>query len=263
MSAVSVSRVRLAQAVRAESTKLRSLRTPVATMAGTAAGVVLLSWAITVMTTRAYATGHPQDAAGLEPGSAFLVVLHHGQIGAILLGAWLLVEENVDRAVRSAFLAVPRRSTLYAAKVLVAAVAAAVTAAVGALGSAAVRCLATDCSAPDGRFAATSTAQVRVLAGVVVCWTLLAVLTFGLAALVRNGLVSLGVVLALVLAMSPYLLTVTPLARYLPDQAGAQLTQPGPFLAGDLGPALGLAVLAAWTVALTVAGGVSFRRWPV
>jgi hypothetical protein len=105
--------------------------------------------------------------------------------------------------------------------------------------------------------------EVRVLGGVVVYWTLLAVLTFALGALMRNGLTSIGVVLGLALALSPYLVTLSPLARFLPDQAGAQLSHHGPFLAGELGPVLGLVVLVAWTLGTAVAGDVSFRRWAV
>jgi hypothetical protein len=253
----------LQRAVRAEVTKLTTLRTPVGVVVGTAVGTIALSWLITALTSRAFAAGQPQDAGGLEPGTAFLVVLRYAQIGAVLLGGWVLAQERDNHAVRATMLAVPHRRTAYLAKVLVTAAVTAVTAVVTVLGSAAVRCAATDCGARGARLAPDVAGEVRVLGGVVVYWTLLAVLTFALGALVRNGLTSIGVVLGLALALSPYLVTLSPLARFLPDQAGAQLSHQGPFLAGELGPVLGLVVLVAWTLGTAVAGDVSFRRWAV
>ena len=78
----------MARAVRAETTKLLTLRLCLNTMAGTVLLTVLLSWILTKLIDAAHAAGRPEEAAGLEGGTAFLVVLHYGQIGVILLAAW-------------------------------------------------------------------------------------------------------------------------------------------------------------------------------
>lgn len=254
--------VRFRHVLRAEVTKLVTLRLPVVAALSTVLGSVVLSWVLTLLTTHAFAAGRPEDAAGLQPTDAFLVILHYAQIGVVLLGAWVFVQESDSAGIRSTFVAVPRRRTVLAAKAVVSGLAGIAVAVPAVVGSYAVRCAVLDCG-PDTRIAPTTFEEVRILGGIALYWGLLSILAFALAATIRNGLVSIGALLALVLALSAYLLSVTPLARLLPDQAGAQLFQQPPSAPGDLGAMAGLLVLLAWLVALFVGGLISLHRWRV
>ncbi|WP_435738248.1 hypothetical protein V5D56_06570 [Cellulosimicrobium sp. PMB13] len=244
-------------AVRAETTKLATLRLPVAAAVATVVLTVGLSWLVTVLTDAALDAGRPQDVGGLEPATAFLVVLHYGQIGVIALAAWSVFQESDNGAVRTTFLAMPQRIAVLLAKLTVVLVAGLGLGAVSAAGSWLARCPTT--CAPG--FAGSAAADVQVLVGVAVYWGLLAVLTTAVSAVVRNGLVGMAVMLALVLAGSSYLLTLTPAAELLPDQAGSRLYQLPPVPPDALGPAGGLAVLLVWVLVATVGGALSFRRW--
>lgn len=249
-------------AVRAELTKALTLRMFVLTAVGTMTLAIGLSWLVTRLTQQAYDAGRPEDAAGLEAPSAFLVILHYGQIGVILLGCWLLFQESDNGSLRTTFLAVPNRLVVFLAKGCVALSGSAAVAVTSVGGAYLVRCAATTCVVGTD-LTGTTGGDLRVLGGVVAYWSLLGVLAFALSAAVRNGLVGLGLLLVLVLAASSYLLTLTPLARFLPDQAGAQLYQQDPPIGIDLGPGWAVLVLGAWVAAAIVAGSYSFRRWAV
>lgn len=251
------------RAIHAETTKLRTLRLSLYTIVGTVIMTIGLSAGLTKLIDEAYKSGHPEDAAGLESGSAFLVILHYGQIGVILLAAWVVHQENEQGSLRTTLLSTPQRGQVFLAKAVVVATASALTALLSVFGSAGVRCLAVDCAAQVNGFAPNTQAEAGVLWGLVAYWTLIALFTYAIAILLRSGLAAMGSVLALVLVISTYLLNVTTLARFLPDQAGAQLYQQPPVIDGDLGPGLGGLILAIWTLAALGAAVTTFRRQPV
>lgn len=249
--------------IRAELTKLLTLRLSLYTAVATVLLTIAASWLLTILIDSALRRGRPEDTAGLEPGSAFMVILNFAQIGVILLTAWVVHQEADPGSLRSTLVAVPQRGFVFAAKAVIVAVAAAATGALSAFGSAAVRCLVVDCGAPQNAFAATSADALRMLLGVVAYWVLIALFTYALAILLRSGLAAMGIVLALTLAVSGYLARITTLARFLPDQAGVQLYAPSPPPADELGPLGGGLVLLAWVTAALVASVVAFRRQSV
>lgn len=253
----------LSRAIRAEFTKLLTLRLSLYTAVATVLVIIAASWLNTFLVDAAHRAGRPEETAGLESGSAFLVIVHYGQIGVVLLAAWVMQQEADPGSLRSTLIALPQRGFVFAAKGLIVTAAAAVTAAVSAFGAAGVRCLVIDCSAPGNAFAATGADELRMLLGVVAYWTLIALFTYALSVLLRSGLAAMGIVLALALAISGYLSRMTDLARFLPDQAGAQMYAPTPMPDGELGPMLGGLVLLAWTVTALGAAALSFRRQSV
>ena len=257
------SRTTMIRAVRAETTKLLTLRLCLNTMAGTVLLTVLLSWILTKLIDAAHAAGRPEEAAGLEGGTAFLVVLHYGQIGVILLAAWSMHQESDSGSLRSTLISLPQRSAVLAAKAIVIVVAVFITAVLSVFGSAGIRCVVIDCTAESSQIAATPQAASGILWGVVLYWILIALFTYALSVVLRSGLAAMGTVLAMALIVSTYMVNITPLAKFLPDQAGAQLYQLPPSAPGDLGPATGGLVLAAWVFAALIAALVLFRRQPV
>lgn len=249
--------------IRAELTKLLTLRLSLITAVATVLVTVTASWMNTLLIDAAHRAGRPEDTAGLESGSAFLVILHYGQIGVVLLAALVMHQEADPGSLRSTLLAVPQRGYVIVAKGIIIAVASAGTAALNAFGSAGVRCLVIDCAAPGNAFAPTGPDEMRMLLGFVAYWTLIALFSYALAVLLRSGLAAMGIVLSLALAVSVYLQRITPLARFLPDQAGAQLYAPPGLPEGELCPLWGGLVLLAWTALALIAAAVVFRRQSV
>lgn len=256
-------RATMGRAISAETTKLLTLRLCLNTMIGTVLLTVLLSWVLTNLTEAAQKAGRPEEAAGLEGGSAFLTILHYGQIGVILLAAWSMHQEADSGSLRSTLISLPQRSTVLAAKALVIVASTFITAVLSVFGSAGVRCLVIDCGAEGSQIASTPQATAGVLWGVILYWILIALFTFALSVILRSGLAAMGAVLAMALIISTYLLNITPFAKFSPDQAGSQLYQQPPQIPGDLGPVVGGLVLAAWVVAALISAHILFRRQPV
>lgn len=222
--------------------------------------VAAASWGLTALVDAAIREGRAEDAAGLEPGSAFLVILHYAQVVVVFVAAVVMHQEEEGGALRATVIAVPDRTIVVAAKGSILAGVAAAMGAVGAVGSSAARCLVVDCGDPANAFAASAGEQGRVLLGYSLYATLIALLTFALAVLLRNSLTAMGIVLALALAVSAYLERLTPAARFLPDRAGAQLFLAQPPAAGEPGSVLGGLVLLGWVAAALTAALIVLRR---
>lgn len=255
--------VRLIRAIRSEATKLGTLRLSLCTALGTVVLTVGLSWGLTALISAAHRANRPEEAAGLETGSAFMVIVHYGQIGVILLGAWLMHQEAEPGSLRSTLISTPQRGMVFTAKALVLIVSTGIVAFASVWGAAGVRCLVADCSRAENMFGASPADQTRILLGAVLYWVLIALFTYGLAAALRSALAAMGITLALVLIVSTYLLNVSSLARFLPDQAGAQLYQSAPFATDDPGAFAGGLILLAWVVCVMTVGLVLFRRQPI
>lgn len=249
----------LLQVTRAELIKLRSLRLVAVTAAATVVLTAFLSWLLTALTQQAFAAGRSVDAGGLEPGTALLPILHYAQIGPILLGAWALFQESDNDGLRTALLASPRRTVLFGAKALATLVVVSLIALPAVLLAYVARCSVIGCGSST-RLSADGTPDLGILGGYAVYWVILALFTFAVSTAVRNGLVGLVIVLTMVLAASQYLLRLTDLARFLPDQAGAELYQLS-HGAGQLTASQGLAVLLAWLAVASVAALLSLRTW--
>lgn len=246
-------------ALRSELSKLATLRAPLLTIALTTLLVAGLSLVLTMAANDAFAQGHPEQMAGLEPASAFLVPLYYGQIGAILFACWLVIEEQGAGNLRMTLLALPRRSIVFQAKALVALAGGLCLGVLAVLGAYGLRCAVVG-DVPIGEAALS---DARILVGYIVYWALLAVLSYAVASLLRNGIAALGGMLCLVFIASPFLLSQTSLARFLPDQAGAQMSLERVASGADLGPWLGFLVMLAWTGLLFFVGYLCMKALQV
>ena len=106
------------RSLRAEAIKFTSLRSSRIAILATVAVVTSAAYGVTALTHQAMISGDVSAAGGLEPESAFLMVVHYGQIGAIFLGASVFAQERDNGAVASSLLAVPDRRTFFFAKAL-------------------------------------------------------------------------------------------------------------------------------------------------
>lgn len=191
-----------------------------------------------------------------DPVDSGFVGLLYGHLAYVAFAALAVTSEYTSGTIGTSLAAVPRRWRFYAAKLAVVAGVAAVVASITAVAGFALTetALGRHGVALDG-------AVVGPLVGAAAYVTLICVLSSGVAAMLRGSALTLGVLLPLFFAVSPVLNGIAatrPVARYLPDHAGAQMflsAAPG----GDLPPWQGLVVLLGWTAAAVLGGGLATR----
>jgi ABC-2 type transport system permease protein len=192
---------------------------------------------------------HSNRTVTARPPSAILAVL-------------VISGEYSSGMIRTTLTAMPRRSTVLAAKALV------LTGVVAAAGTIAVlgSLLAGRLVLPRGSLALADGPALRAAAGSVLYLTLIALLSLGVAAIVRDSATSIGVILGLL-----YLLPI--LAQVIGDPHWQRLLERiGPMSAGlaiqattdvqdlPLSPWAGLGVTAGWAAAALAAGGLLLSR---
>lgn len=246
-----------ARAVRAETSKLLSMRGALTTAITTVLLVVLGSWFLTTFLESQLESDGSVVTGGMHPDEALFAMLHIGQLGVIVLASLVHLQED-GRSVGVALLSVPRRGVLYTAKLVVVFLAVALVAIASVTGASVAHCLVTTCA--DEGAGETTGWPFALLSGVVVYWLVIGLLTFALSAAVNNAVVGVSVMVALVLGLSPLLAHQFDIARLLPDQVGARLYQTS--VIGDGGTELFgiLGVLCAWLVVVGLAGAWSYRR---
>jgi ABC-2 type transport system permease protein len=251
-------------ALRAEWTKLR-------TSPGTA-GLLLTVIAVTVAVSAAAAVAARCQAAGCgqDPGKISFTGVDLGQAVVAIVAVLAVSTEYSTGMIRTTLAAMPGRLTVLAAK---AAVVTALTLAAGAVAAGgsllAGRLILPGHGFTSARgFAPLTLADgpvLRATAGSVLYLALIALLSLGAAAAVRDAAVAIGLVLGVL-----YLL---PVAAAVISNATVQrhLLQAAPMTAGldiqattglrglPLAPWQGLAVLAAWAAGSLLAGGLLLR----
>jgi ABC-2 type transport system permease protein len=252
-------------ALHAEWTKLRTVAGPAWLLLATAALTAGLSW-LAVAATTCPAAGCTVDATKLS-----LTGVHLGQAVLAVLAVLTVGTEYSTGMIRTTLTAMPHRLAVLAAKAIV------LTGAVLAAGIAGVLggLLAGRLALPGQGFSVahgypplslTDGQTLRAAAGSVLYLALVALLSLGIATLVRESAAAIGVVLGL-LYLAPILLGVVNDASW-----HRHLQQIAPSLAGlaiqntiglhnlPIGPWAGLGVLAAWSVGTLLLGGLLLRK---
>ncbi len=220
----------MSNAFRAEWTKLRTTPGPWWLLAATATLTVALGSAVTA-------------ASGVESIHLALSGVYLGQAPIAVLAVLVVSGEYSTALISTTLTAIPNRPIVLAAKALV------LTVLVAAVGTPAV--LAS--LLLPGRLPADGPA-LRAGAGSVAYLILIAILSLGVAAVVRDSAVAIGAVLGL-LFLPPILtqMVANPHLHRLLDRAA-------PTNAGlAIGPWAGLGVLAAWTAGTLLAGTLALR----
>lgn len=98
--------------------------------------------------------------------------------------------------------------------------------------------------------------------GAVVYWVLTALIACAVTVFTRSGIIPLALLIvnSSLVSFSLLLTRVSPLARYLPDVAGAQMVNANYPAQNMLGPLAGGLVMSAWTAGLLVVAAVVFAR---
>jgi len=252
------------EALLAEWTKLR-------TAPGTA-------WLLLAVITATAALGAVADAAArcpsagcqLDPAKTSLTGIYLGQAIVVVLAVLAISGEYSSGMIRVTLTAMPRRAAVLAAK------AAVITGLVLAAGSVAVlgSALAGRLILPGRGFTAahgypplslSDGPDLRAAAGTVLYLALLALLSLGVAAAVRDTAVAIGTVLG-VLFVLPIVAAVLGrwhLARHIeqiaPMTAGLAVQATTRLSSVPISPWAGLGVLAAWAAAALLAGGLLLR----
>jgi ABC-2 type transport system permease protein len=256
----------MTRALHAEWTKLRTTAGPAWLLAAAVAATVALSVLAIA------ATSCPAGSAcAVDTTKLSLTGVQLGQAVVAILAVLVISGEYSTGMIRITFAALPRRLGVLAAK------AALVTGLVLAAGALAVLggLLAGRLILPGHGFtaahgfAALSLAHgptLRAAAGSVLYLALVGLLSLGVAAMVRDSAVAIGVILAL-LYLFPIVATVTSDPKWQ-----RHLEQIGPMTAGlaiqattglrslPISPWAGLGVLAAWAAGALLAGGLLLRQ---
>ena len=251
-------------ALHAEWTKLR-----------TVPGTVWLLLAIITLTVALgvvadTASRCPSGSCHLDPAKTSLAGIYLGQAIVVILAASAISSEYSSGMIRVTFTAMPRRTTVLAAKAVT------MTSLVLAAGIPAVlgSWLAGRLILPGHGFTAahgypplslSDGPVLRAAAGSVLYLALIALLSLGVAAAVRDTAVAIGAVLGLlyVFPIVTIVLGSSPLARHLqqiaPMTAGLAIEATTGLRSLPISPWAGLGVLAAWAAAALLAGVLLIR----
>ncbi len=258
-------RANLAESLHAEWTKLRTLP-----------GTFWLLLAIAVLTIAVSAAAEaavPCSAAdcGQDPAKVGLTGIEFGQAVVAILAVLAVSGEYSTGMIRVTFAAMPRRMTVLAAKATLISGLTLFTGAVAVLGSVQVGRLVmpgkgfTAAHGYPRLLALTDSSVLRATGGSVLYLGLIALLSLGIATLIRDSATSIGVVLAL-LYLSPIIAGVVSdphwhnrIERYSPMNAGLSIQATRDLAGMPIGPWEGLGVLAAWAAGALLAGGLALR----
>jgi len=201
------------------------------------------------------------DAVGLGGVDALTIGVNFAQLAIAVLGALTIAGEYSTGMIRSTFSMVPRRTPALLAKALLVALVTFVVTGVATVISylVAVPFLSGTVFALDLSDAST----LRVLVGIPLYLSAIAVLAMGVGALVRNSAGAIFSLVALLLVI-PGVFSGVPLkwmntlAEYLPSQAGNQLLTANP--TGSLSSWAGFGVMVVWAVVAFGAAVVIAKR---
>lgn len=246
-------------ALHAEWTKVRTLASPRWLLLGTIVATMALSGAVASVVT-CDATGCDHDTTKLSLSGVQL-----GQALVVILAVQLISGEYSSGMIRTTLTAMPHRATTLAAKAVTVTSVVAAAGIVAVLGSLlAGRLILSSHGYPTPSLGDGPT--LRATVGSILYLVLIALLSLGVATVVRDSATSIGVILGL--------LYLVPVVAPVIDNPHWQrlLQQIGPMSAGlaiqattnldglPINPWAGLGVLAAWAAAALLAGTLLLRQ---
>jgi ABC-2 type transport system permease protein len=253
----------LRDALHAEWTKLR-------TAPGTAGLLAAAALTVAISAAAVAATRCPAAGCGQDPAKVSLTGIYLGQVAVATVAVLAISGEYSSGMIRTTLAAMPRRTTVLAAKAALITGLTLVTGTFAVLGSLLAGRLVLPghgFTAAHG-FAPLSLAGgpvLRAAAGSVLYLALIALLSLGAATAVRDSAVAIGIVLGL-LYLFPVVAAVVSdpyvqrhLQQIAPMTAGLEIQATTGLRSLPLSPWAGLGVLAAWAAAALLAGGLALR----
>jgi hypothetical protein len=254
------------RALRMEWTKLRT----VAATGWWLLGLVVFTIGLAAFVSSTVDAVHCQPRCELDVPRLSLSGVYIGQVAAVALGALAVTTEYDTMMIRSTLAAYPRRGPVLAAKLTVVTAAVLVCATLSVLGSLAV---ARGILPGNGFTRAHGYAPLslggrptlRAYLGTVLYFGLIALLSGGVGATLRNTAAAVGTVLGM-LYVVPIVIQFLPpghwhdaLYRYSPMSAGLTVQATRAVQSLPIGAWHGLGVLAGYAAAAVLAGGLAFR----
>jgi ABC-2 type transport system permease protein len=252
-------------ALHAEWTKLRTVAGPAWLLAATA----VLTIAVSVAAMAAVRCP-PAAACPVDPAKLSLTGVQAGQAVVAVLAVLMISGEYSTGMIRVTLTAMPRRTTVLAAKAVILTalvLAAGIIAVLGCVLAGRLILPGHGFTAARG-FALLSLADgpvLRAAAGSALYLALIGLLSLGIATAVREAAVAIGIVLGL-LYLFPILANVVTdahwqrhLQQIAPMNAGLAIEATTGLRGLPIGPWAGLGVLAAWASAALLAGGLLLR----
>jgi ABC-type transport system involved in multi-copper enzyme maturation permease subunit len=258
-------RAGFAGTLRSEFTKIRSVRSTYWTLLALLAVSIGIGAAISGGTAANWSHTSPADRATFDPTQASVAGLFYlGQLVIVVLGAMVLTAEYSTGMIRTSLTAMPRRVTMYVAKVVVFACVAIVVTLIAAfiaffLGQALL-------ASTHDNATLSQPNVLRAVLGSAIYVTVCGLFAFAAGAILRHTAAAITSVIGLLFVI-PILAHLLPrswyqdLERWLPDAAGRALSvtvgpQPGHLFS----PWGQFSVFAVYTVVLLAVGAVLFRR---
>ena len=252
------------EALQAEWTKLR-------TLPGTfwlLAAVVVTT--VAVGTAAAAAVTCPHGGCSVDPARTSLTGIYLGQAVAAILGVLAIGSEYSTGMIRATLTAMPRRITVLSAKAAIIgglALAAGAVAVAGSLLAGRVLLTGHGFTPAHGYPALTlgDGAVLRAAVGSVLYLALIALLSLGVATIIRDPAPAIGTVLGL-LYLDPIIAAALPgghwhnvIERYAPMTAGLAIQATTGLSSLAISPWAGLGVLAAWAAGALLLGALLLR----
>ncbi|MEW2293117.1 ABC transporter permease [Streptomyces sp. NPDC006743] len=251
----------VAQIIRSEWTKIRSVASTVWTLSLAAVVTIALGMLISALTRSEFGNMPARERLSFDPTFISFAGMTLGQLAMIVFGVLVVSNEYSTGMIRTSLAAVPRRGTFLASKVAVAAALAllvgmATSFAAFFLGQAMLGSLRTSLDAPG---------VLRAVIGGGLYMTLIAVFSMAVAVMLRSPMLSLGILMPFFFLISNILGNVSvtkKIGQYLPDQAGSRILRVIPRVGDDTpyGPWGGLGIMTLWVIAALAAGYALLRK---
>jgi ABC-2 type transport system permease protein len=259
-------RIGFVNLMRAEWTKIRSVRSTVWTLAAFIVVTIGITALLTWLTESHWTGPHAadRDATILADPVGFIMGagVGLGQLAICVLGALVITSEYSTGVIRASLLAVPRRIPVLAAKAAVFAVLVLVVTEIVAfcsffIGSAIMHAHVAVSLSDSG--------VARAVAGAGLYLTVLGLFALSIGTLIRHTAGAISAVIGIVLVL-PILSGLLPgnwgahINAYLPEQAGTLITHTHEVSGDLLSPWQGFGVLCLWAALLFAAGALLLQR---
>ncbi|MER6462859.1 ABC transporter permease [Streptomyces sp. NPDC001288] len=251
----------VAQVVRSEWTKIRSVSSTVWTLSLAVVVSVALGTLLSALANSHFSDMPARERVSFDPTNISFAGLTLGQLAMIVFGVLVVSNEYSTGMIRTSLAAVPQRATFLFSKI---AVAAGLALAVGLLTSFAAFFLG-QAMLGSHRAHLGDTGVLRAVIGGGLYMTLIAVFSMGVATMLRSPLLSLGILMPFFFLISNILGNVDAtkkIGRFLPDQAGSHIMEVVPRAGDDVpyGPWGGLGIMGLWVVAALIGGYALLKR---
>ncbi|KDN83580.1 ABC transporter permease [Kitasatospora cheerisanensis] len=245
--------------LQSEWTKVRSVRSTVWTLAVTFLIVVAMGFALSLVIKLNYDQFTEHNTTPFDATATSLSGISLGELAIVVFGVLAVGNEYSSGMIRVSLAAVPQRGVLMGAKTAVLgalafAVSLVTVFAAFFLGQVALGKYNTGLGEPN---------VLRAVFGAACYLTLLCLFSVGVTMMLRNQVLSLGILIPFFFLVSP-ILAIIPVVktwvRYFPDQAGRTALEVFPTSDHPYGPWTGLLICAAWTAAALLGGYLVLKK---